>query len=104
VDTDIQPSGHDLRSVLDEQRRQKQQRQLEEAMWARGEENKMVVHDLQQVKRTLYDQSEKKQLARDELVFHNSILRQTRMAKDQEEENWRRKQPPEYWPFVDGEL
>jgi len=59
------------------------------------EERKIIISDLNNMKKTLIEQAEKKAITKDELVFHNSILKHTKKLQDRDEEKYRKAKAPD---------
>jgi len=58
-----------------------------------SQENKIIINDIHSMKKGLLDQMEKKEITRQELVFHNDVLKKTlKVKQDEEEQYYKQKQ------------
>jgi len=65
---------------------------------SRMEERKIIISDLNNMTKTLIEQAEKKAITKNELVFHNSILKHTKKLQNHDDEKYRQARAPDYWP------
>lgn len=89
VNTDLPISTEELKNILEDQKYDNKNKKLNNTIGDINQERKIIVKDLSEMKKSLYEQIEKKAITKNELIFHNDTLKQNKNCKDEEEARYR---------------
>jgi len=85
VMTSLYGESPDLNGYWQQQSFDKSRKKMEQINWSLQADNKMIVNDLVTMKKGILEQIERKVNTREELLFHNGILKQTNLLKQEDE-------------------